>query len=261
MKFTNKLASKNILIIGGTSGIGFAVAEASLEQGANVIIASSSSSKLQSAISRLQSAYPEFSNKIKGTTLNLSSEDVEDQIIAAYEFATENGQNKLDHVVNTAGDSFSLPKLSEVTSAGAVAVTTVRYVGNLLLAKHVSKYINISPESSFTTTSGANSAKPGDGWSSIIGVATAVEGLTRALAKDLKPVRANCVSPGAIKTELFDRFGDAETVQKMVEVYAEKTLTGRIGTPEDVAESYLYVMRSTFVTGTTLQIDGGYVLV
>ncbi|KAF3211419.1 hypothetical protein TWF191_010764 [Orbilia oligospora] len=239
MKFTNKLASKNILIIGGTSGIGFAVAEASLEQGANVIIASSSSSKLQSAISRLQSAYPEFSNKIKGTTLNLSSEDVEDQIIAAYEFATENGQNKLDHVVNTAGDSFSLPKLSEVTSAGAVAVTTVRYVGNLLLAKHVSKYINISPESSFTTTSGANSAKPGDGWSSIIGVATAVEGLTRALAKDLKPVRANCVSPGAIKTELFDRFGDAETVQKMVEVYAEKTLTGRIGTPEDVAESYL----------------------
>ncbi|KAF3079338.1 hypothetical protein TWF706_003378 [Orbilia oligospora] len=239
MKFTNKLASKNILIIGGTSGIGFAVAEASLEQDANVTIASSSPSKLQSAISRLQSAYPESSNKIKGTTLNLSSEDVEDQIIAAYEFATENGQNKLDHVVNTA----------------------VRYVGNLLLAKHVTKYINISPESSFTTTSGANAAKPGDGWSSIIGVATAVEGLTRALAKDLKPVRANCVSPGAIKTELFDRFGDEATVQKMVEAYAEKTLTGRIGTPEDVAESYLYVMRSAFVTGTTLQIDGGYVLV
>ncbi|KAF3077750.1 hypothetical protein TWF569_000056 [Orbilia oligospora] len=261
MKFTNKLASKNILIIGGTSGIGFAVAEASLEQDANVTIASSSPSKLQSAISRLQSAYPESSNKIKGTTLNLSSEDVEDQIIAAYEFATENGQNKLDHVVNTAGDSFSLPKLSEVTPAGAVAVTTVRYVGNLLLAKHVTKYINISPESSFTTTSGANAAKPGDGWSSIIGVATAVEGLTRALAKDLKPVRANCVSPGAIKTELFDRFGDEATVQKMVEAYAEKTLTGRIGTPEDVAESYLYVMRSAFVTGTTLQIDGGYVLV
>ncbi|KAF3293688.1 hypothetical protein TWF132_004646, partial [Orbilia oligospora] len=61
MKFTNKLASKNILIIGGTSGIGFAVAEASLEQDANVTIASSSPSKLQSAISRLQSAYPESS--------------------------------------------------------------------------------------------------------------------------------------------------------------------------------------------------------
>ncbi|KAK6515035.1 hypothetical protein TWF506_007388 [Arthrobotrys conoides] len=260
-KFTNKLTSKNILIIGGTSGIGFAVAEASLENGANVIIASSSPSKLQKSISRLQTTYPQFSKNINGTTLNLSSEDVEDQIIAAYEYATENGTRKLDHVVNTAGDTFALPKLSEVTPAGAAAVTTVRYIGNLLLAKHVSKYINISPESSFTTTSGVNAAKPGDGWSSIIGVATAVEGLTRALAKDLKPVRVNCVSPGAIKTELFDSFGDAATVQTMVEAYSEKTLTGQIGKPEDTAESYLYIMKCAFVTGTTLQVDGGYLLV
>ncbi|RVD83898.1 uncharacterized protein DFL_005670 [Arthrobotrys flagrans] len=260
MKYTNKLHSKNILIIGGTSGIGFAVAEASLEHGANVIIASSSPSKLQSSISRLQSSYPEFSQNIRGTTINLSAEDVEDQIIAAYEYATDNGTKKLDHVVNTAGDSFGLPKLSEVTPSGAASAATVRYIGNLLLAKHVSKYINISPESSFTTTSGVNAAKPGDGWSPIIGVATAVEGLTRGLAKDLKPVRANCVSPGAIRTELFESFGDAEAVEKLAEKYRNMTLTGRIGRPEDSAESYLYVMKCAFVTGTTIQVDGGYLL-
>ncbi|KAK6355899.1 hypothetical protein TWF718_000278 [Orbilia javanica] len=262
MKYTNKLHSKNILIVGGTSGIGFAVAEASLEHGANVTIASSSPSKLQSSLSRLRSSYPDLpENSIRGTTLNLSAPDVEDQIIAAYEFATENGKNKLDHVVNTAGDPFGLPNLSDVTPTGAAAVVTVRYIGNLMLAKHVSKYINISPESSFTTTSGVNAAKPQDGWSGIIGVATAVEGLTRALAKDLKPVRANCVSPGAIRTELFDHFGDAETVEKMVQKYADMTLMGKIGKPEDSAESYLYLMKCAFVSGTTMQVDGGYLLV
>ncbi|KAK6500213.1 hypothetical protein TWF481_010562 [Arthrobotrys musiformis] len=258
---TTKLANKNILIIGGTSGIGFAVAVASLEHGAKVTIASSSPKKLESSLSRLKTSHQSLSHNLSGTTINLSAADVEDQILAAYSFATNNGENKLDHVVNTAGDSFSLPKLEDVTAEGAASVVTVRYIGNLLLAKHLSKFINISPESSFTTTSGANAAKPGDGWSSIIGVATAVEGLTRGLAKDLKPVRVNCVSPGAIRTELFDSFGSEEVVNAMVEKYSKASLTGRIGRPEDAAESYLYVMKCAFVTGRTLQVDGGYLLV
>ncbi|KAK6530892.1 hypothetical protein TWF281_007726 [Arthrobotrys megalospora] len=261
MKYTNKLHSKNILILGGTSGIGFAVAEATLEHGAKITIASSSASKLSAAIDRLKSAYPEFSQNIRGKTCDLSAADVEDQITALYEYATDNGTNKLDHIANTAGGPLHLTKLADVTSEIAADFAKVRYIGNILLAKHAANYMNKSPDSSFTTTSGVNSAKPAEGWSAIIGVATAVEGLSRALAKDLKPVRVNCVSPGAIKTELFDTMGDEKVVQAIVDLYTGMTLTGRIGQPEEAAESYLYVMKCGFVTGRTIHVDGGYLLV
>ncbi|KAK6337400.1 hypothetical protein TWF730_002801 [Orbilia blumenaviensis] len=265
---TNKLQGANVLILGGTSGIGFAVAAAALSHGANITIASSSPSKLQSALDRLKSTLPEdekekeTSTRLRGTTCNLSSPTAESEVLALYNFSTNNNTKKLDHIINTAGDAIhSLPKIHEITPEAAIDFSKVRYIGNLLLAKHAATYLNISPSSSFTTTSGVNSSKPGDGWSAIIGIAAAVEGFTRALAKDLKPVRVNCVSPGAIKTELFDGFGDEETVAKMMDFYAKMTLTGQIGTPEEAAESYLYLMKCGFVTGTVLQVDGGYLLV
>lgn len=93
------------------------------------------------------------------------------------------------------------------------------------------------------------------------GWGSAKEGMARGLAVDLKPVRVNCVSPGAIDTELFDRFGSRGSREQIVEMYKNKTLVKRIGKPEDIAEAYLYLMRDGFVTGTTLLSDGGYVLV
>jgi NAD(P)-dependent dehydrogenase (short-subunit alcohol dehydrogenase family) len=86
----------------------------------------------------------------------------------------------------------------------------------------------------------------------------AMEGLTRGLAVDLAPVRVNCVCPGVIETELFDRYGDARA--QMLKVMTEKQLVPRPGTPAEAAESYLTCMRNTYMTGQVIKIEGGVAL-
>ncbi|KAF3931903.1 hypothetical protein ABW20_dc0100216 [Dactylellina cionopaga] len=260
-KYLNKLEGKRVLVVGGTSGIGFGVAEACIEHGAIVTVASSRQAKVDQTIARIKASYPDAGSRIQGKTCDLSGDNQEEEIISLYKFATDDGKNKLDHVVSTAGDSFALIKLPDITYDVVSKFGKVRYLGSMFMAKHAPEYVNVSAESSFTVTSGVNSEKPGDGWSAIVGMATAMEGMTRGLAKDMKPIRVNCVSPGAVKTELYSQFGDEATVEKVIEMYKGQTLTKTIGLPEDLAESYLYVMKSSFVTGTVLQADGGYLLV
>ncbi|KAK6332920.1 hypothetical protein TWF696_002938 [Orbilia brochopaga] len=260
-KYTNKLQGKRVLVLGGTSGIGFCVAEAAVEYGAIVTVSSSRQASIDKAIKRITDAYPDSASRINGKTCDLGGDDLEEQIKGLYEFATNGGANKLDHVVNTAGDKFSLPKITEFTVEAANKLSQVRFMGTLFLAKYAATYMNSSADSSFTTTSGVNGAKPADGWAAIAGYITAQEGLIRGLAKDIKPIRANNVSPGAVHTELFNHFGNEEEVKAIVEMYAGKTLTGRIGKPEDLAETYIYIMKNPFVTGTIHQVDGGYLLV
>ena len=85
----------------------------------------------------------------------------------------------------------------------------------------------------------------------------AVIALTKALAKELGPsgVRVNCVSPGLILTDMCGNL-DGETLEYM----AEQTPLGRNGTPEDVAKAIEYLADAPFVTGTVLNVNGGYIV-
>lgn len=163
-------------------------------------------------------------------------------------------------MVNTAGDRFGLVKLNEVTAENVNKLGQVRFLGTLLMAKLAPQYMHQTTQSSISTTGGVNSLKPGPGWSAMAGWATAKEGMTRGLAVDLAPIRVNCVLPGAIETELWDSFGPGGIRQQLKELYASKSLLKTVGTPEDMAEAYLYLMRDNFVTGISLLSDGGHVL-
>jgi NAD(P)-dependent dehydrogenase (short-subunit alcohol dehydrogenase family) len=112
-KYTSKLNGSRILIFGGSSGIGYGVAEATLENGATIFISSSSQKRVEDAVSRLQKAYPSKKNNVKGIVANLGSEDMEQNIITALKQATSEG--KLDHVIHTAGDSLAQIPLKELT--------------------------------------------------------------------------------------------------------------------------------------------------
>jgi NAD(P)-dependent dehydrogenase (short-subunit alcohol dehydrogenase family) len=258
-KYSNKLQGKRVLVIGGTSGIGFCVAEACVEFGAIVTVASSRQEKINKTIERLTTSYPDAKDHVSGHPCDLAGADVEDNLKTLFEFATKDG--KLDHVVVTAGDRFGLVKIGDVTPADIQKHSRVRFVGTLLMAKLAPQYMHQTNLSSITSTGGVNSTKPGPGWSVTAGWGSAKEGMTRGLAVDLKPIRVNCVSPGAIETELWDSFGGAGSKQQIVDHYKSKSLLNTVGKPEDMAEAYLYLMRDAFVTGITLLSDGGYVLV
>ncbi|OGM50711.1 oxidoreductase [Aspergillus bombycis] len=256
---TNKLANTRVLIVGGTSGIGFAVARVALEHGASIIVASSKSDKVNSAITRLKSFYPdeEHTNRIAGTVCNLADRET----LEANTTDAPDGKVLLDHVVMTAGDALNLRKPTDPTfdvpfieSSG-----TVRFIGSLILAKHAPTYVRQTSSSSLTFTSGVLAARPAPGWTLAAATGTAIEGMARGLAVDLAPIRVNTVAPGAVLTEIFGTL-ETDNLEKMVEMFRSQTLTGEIGKPEDVAEAYLYLMKDRFVTGELLASNGGRLL-
>ena len=85
----------------------------------------------------------------------------------------------------------------------------------------------------------------------------AVIALTKVLAQELGPsgVRVNCVAPGVIRTDMC-----ANVDPEILDGMAEETPVGRNGTAMDVAKAMLYLSEAEFVTGHVLNVDGGYVL-
>jgi NAD(P)-dependent dehydrogenase (short-subunit alcohol dehydrogenase family) len=256
-KFINKLQGKRVLIFGGTSGIGFAVAEGCIEHGSTVIISGSNPAKLEKTVQRLTTSYPDVtSSRIITEACDLSDEDKLDaNIRSLLSSVTEGGKKKLDHVVFTAGDGLSIPSLAKLDVEQLQKGRTVRNIAPAIVAKHLLEFQEKSPNSSYTMTSGVNTTSPSPGWSVAAAVGGFVEGLTRGFAVDMAPIRVNLVSPGAIKTELF-----AGIPEQVAEQYKEKTLVKRLGRPEDVAEAYLYFMKDGFVTGAQVDCNGGRLL-
>ena len=85
----------------------------------------------------------------------------------------------------------------------------------------------------------------------------AVIALTKALAKELGPsgIRVNCVAPGVILTDMC-----AHVEPEILEEMAADAPVGRNGTPEDVAKAFAYLADAEFVTGDVLSVSGGYVI-
>ncbi|KEY73181.1 hypothetical protein S7711_04147 [Stachybotrys chartarum IBT 7711] len=255
-KYLNKLENHSVLVLGGSSGIGFAVAEAALEHGARVVISSSNQAKVDSAVLQLQDhakAINRSPSAVTGLVCDLANgTTVEDNIVKLLEFATK--VDKLDHVAYTAGNVIGLPSLDRTTLQEIHGASMVRQYAPILLAKQLPKYMKVSARGSFTITGSTNAWRPGPGWSVITSIVSGVEGLARGLAVDLNPLRVNVVQLGIVPTEFFDHIPHR---QEFEEQSRRDVLTGRLGKPEEVAEAYIYLMKDSFATGTTLVTDGG----
>jgi NAD(P)-dependent dehydrogenase (short-subunit alcohol dehydrogenase family) len=87
-----------------------------------------------------------------------------------------------------------------------------------------------------------------------------MEGLTRALAIELAPIRVNIVSPGVVATPLWAEMAEADR-EALYRQAGEKLPVGHIGEAAEIAEAYLYLMDQSYATGQVLVVDGGAVLV
>ena len=87
-----------------------------------------------------------------------------------------------------------------------------------------------------------------------------IEALTRALAVELAPIRVNAVSPGVVRTNLWQSISAAER-EHLFESVGKRLPVGRIGEAHDIAQAYLFLMKEGFGTGQTVVVDGGTVLV
>jgi len=236
------LDGKNIVIIGGSSGMGLATATAAAAAGAAVTIASSDKTRLDTALAALPAG-------CAGAVIDTRSE------ASVAEALSRIGE--LDHLVYTAGDTVVPRPLAEVTPEEARQLFEVRFWGAVAAVRHAAP--RIRPGGSIVLTSGTIGVRPSPGAALAAGSAAAIEGLTRGLAVELAPVRVNAVRPGAIRTPLWDPV-PPERRTALFAALAERTLAKTVGEPEQIAAAHLYLMDNRFVTGTVLTVDGGAVL-
>ena len=254
-KYVSKLVNARILIFGGSSGIGFSVAESSLEYGASVVISSSQKTRVNAAIDQLVKTYPSAKARISGHACDLSSLSLEAEIEQLFSQC----DGKFDHIVFTAGEKLAVMPLEDATLERIQQAGMVRFFAPLLIAKHAKRHLNPGPASSITLTTGAVSGKPHKNWTVIAAYAAGLHGMTRNLALDLAPVRVNVINPGAVLTPLWDGMPQ-EQKENFVKGIKETCTTGEVGKPEDVAESYLYVMKDRNCTGSVIDTNGGSLL-
>ena len=93
-KYTSRLRGRKVLIFGGSSGLGYAAAEACIENGMDVVIASSSDAKVQNAIDRIMKEYPSAKDRLSGHACNLGDQEtLEENIVNLFDKV-----GKLDHI-------------------------------------------------------------------------------------------------------------------------------------------------------------------
>jgi NAD(P)-dependent dehydrogenase (short-subunit alcohol dehydrogenase family) len=243
MQRGNDLQQKRVVVVGGSSGIGLAVAEQAASQGASVIIVSSNTERIQKAVESI-------GGEAQGQAVDVSNEG------AVATFFAKLGS--FDHLVFTAGDSLHLCDLTTTDLQQVRRAFELRYWAALAAVKYGSQHIR--KEGSIVLTTGIAGQRPQKGWVISASVCGTIEALTRALAVELAPIRVNAVSPGVVRTNLWQSMTVSER-ERLYESVGNSILVGRVGEPSEIARAYLFLMQEGFSTGQTIVVDGGTVLV
>jgi NAD(P)-dependent dehydrogenase (short-subunit alcohol dehydrogenase family) len=235
------LSGKTVVVIGGTSGIGFAVARAALDAGARVVVGSSQAAKVEAAVAGL------------GAGASGRAVDVGDQASVAGFFEAV---GPFDHLAYTAGDWSASGRgaLAGLAVAEAGAIFKVRFWGAVFACQ--AAQATIAPGGSITLTNGMIAHRPSKGSALSTAMAGAIEHLTEGLAVEMAPLRVNCVCPGMVRTEVWNSIPEDGREARIAEM-TKRQLIPRIGEPAEVAQAYLYLMRGGYTTGQVLQVDGG----
>jgi len=237
------LQDKKIVVLGGTSGIGFATALAAQAQGAQVVVSSSKKEKVDTAIAALGSG-------VNGLVADLSNAESVERLFKEI--------GHFDHLVYTAGERLLFGNIDSIEMNAVRKAFDVRMFGAMAAVKAALPYIRQG--GSIVLTSGIASSRAPKGLTIGASICSAMEGFTRALAVELAPLRVNIVSPGFVRTPLWANIPENDR-DAMYQDVGSRLLVGRVGEADEIAQAYLYLMNNTFVTGQTLVIDGGGVLV
>jgi NAD(P)-dependent dehydrogenase (short-subunit alcohol dehydrogenase family) len=235
-----KLDGARVVVIGGASGVGFAVARAAMEAGAEVVVGSSQAARIEAAAAKL-------GRGAQGRTVDVRDEA---SVAAFFEAA-----GPFDHLVFTAGDwGHMLGATRDLDVDASKARMEVRFWGAARAAKYAIR--QIAGDGSITLTGGMLAHRPRPGAPLTTASAHTTEGLAMGLARDLAPVRVNAVCLGLITSEPVQAWGE-----DAIKGFTANLPLPRGGTVEEAAEAYLYLMRCTYVTGQVVRVDGGGSLV
>ncbi len=115
---------------------------------------------------------------------------------------------------------------------------------------------HLAEDGSITFVLAASARASSPGTSGLAAINGAIEAMIRPMARELKPLRINCVSPGVVETTWWDRIPEP-TRSELLHESADATLVGRNAQPEELADAIAFLIGNGFVSGTVLEVDGG----
>lgn len=243
MEFKNK----NVVITGGSTGIGFATAKAFIEEGARVLVTGRNTDNLEKAAKQVES---ENFRTLVSDTSNL-------QGIAVLEEYVSNSGIKIDILFLNAGVAIFAP-IAQMTEEDFDYQFNTNVKGYYFTLQKLMPFLAEGATVIFTSSTVATTAQS---YASVYSATKgAVNKLAQIAANELaeKGIRVNIVSPGPTKTEGFEKAVADEETKKQ---FASSTAVKRLGDPLEVANAVLFLAseKATFITGTELLVDGGYI--
>jgi len=233
---TQTLKGQRFLIVGGSSGIGLAIAAVALAAGAEVTIASRSREKLNAAIGTL------------GTGASAAVLDTGEAEGIERFFAD---QARWDHIAVSAAEPARGP-VRQLDLDAAKAAVESKFWG----AYRIARFMRIREGGTLTFISGFMSERPQAAAPLQGAINAALESLARGLALELAPTRVNTVSPGLIETPLWSRMPEKDRAA-MYAGAAERLPARRVGQSEDIANAVMFLATTPFATGSNVRVDGG----
>lgn len=239
------LEGKVAVVTGGTRGIGYAIVEKFLENGAQVILFGSRKETVNNALETLRKKYSKVDGFYPKLTDEKALSSVFQQIKDTY--------GHIDILVNNAGIS-SKTKLEDYTEEEYDKVSDLNIKSVFTCSKVILPYLKETKGVILNTSSMVSIY----GQPSGVMYPTskfAVNGMTKSLARELAPfgIRVNAVAPGIIETDMVRRLP-----KEMIEPLIQTIPLGRIGKPEDIANAFVFLASdmASYITGVVLSVDG-----
>lgn len=227
------MVNKKLLIIGGSSGIGLAVAKRACQYGAHVIIVSRNANKCGALFSGLPG------KPVEVYDLDITSPKEHSRLFEV--------TGQVDHMVITVRPEIRSAPFKSIDIEDAKTAFETKFWGPYQLIHAGQNYVRKT--GSITLTSGIAGEKIYRGASVMALINSATETLCRILAAELAPLRVNAVSPGFVEPK-------PSAIQTLTDQFPVK----RLATLDEVASAYLWLMENQYVTGTVMKVDGGATL-
>lgn len=249
MRLKNKIA----IITGASRGIGFAISEAFVREGAKIALCGSRLSSAESAAAKLKEAYP--GAEILPLGVDVSDSAAIKEMVAA----VMKRWSRIDILVNNAGVT-SAKQIFDMSDEDFDSVIRINLAGPFRCIREVAGIMKDQGGGSIINTSSMVGSYGGKMQTAYSSSKFGVNGLTKSCAKELGPyhIRVNAVAPGVVLTDMV-----AHSVNdQMMEAMHRMTPLGRAATPSELAGTYVHLAsdEASFTTGTIIHVDGGLVM-
>jgi NAD(P)-dependent dehydrogenase (short-subunit alcohol dehydrogenase family) len=233
--------SQHTVIVGGTAGIGLATARRLAAEGHRVTVIGRDADRVKQAVAEIggEGAQGRAASMTDRAALNALFSEL----------------GPVDNLVVTAPGTGAPGTLAELDLEALDEAFHTKFTG---LAHTVQAALpHLAKRGSITIVSAASAQCALPGTAGLAAVNGAVETLTPTLALELAPIRVNCVSPGVVDSDWWNRVVPAAQRAAVLDSFVAATPVGRIGKPDDIADVIALLVRNGYLTGTVIPVDGG----